>query len=159
LVFIDKPVAGSLADAIAIFELAAINKTPCFSSSSLRFSPGVRALRENPKLGKVLGCAAWGPCSLEPHHPDLFWYGVHGVEALYTIRGPGCEKVTRTHTKAADVVVGTWKDGRIGSYRGIRAKKNYDFGAVVFGSDANLADHFSAGYRPLVEEICKFFRT
>ncbi len=40
-VFIDKPVAGSLADAIAIFELARATNTPCFSSSSLRFSPGI----------------------------------------------------------------------------------------------------------------------
>ncbi len=42
-VFIDKPVAGSLADAIAIFELARETGTPCFSSSSLRFSPGFAA--------------------------------------------------------------------------------------------------------------------
>jgi hypothetical protein len=158
LVFIDKPIAGSLADAIAIFELSRKYKTPCFSSSSLRFSPGVISVRDNPKVGKVLGCAAWGHCSIEPHHPDLFWYGVHGVEELYTIMGPGCEKVTRTNTKGADVVVGTWKDGRIGSYRGLRAGK-YDFGVVVFGSKNNVHANCNAGYEPLVEEICKFFRT
>jgi hypothetical protein len=158
LVFIDKPIAGSLADAIAIFELSRRYKTPCFSSSSLRYSPGVVAMRDNPKLGKVLGCAAWGPCSIEPHHPDLFWYGVHGVEELYAIMGPGCEKVTRTHSKDADVVVGTWKDGRIGSYRGLRAGK-YDFGALVFGSKSNLPADCNSGYQPLMEEICKFFRT
>ena len=41
-VFIDKPVAGTLADAIAIYDLARESGTPCFSSSSLRFSPGSR---------------------------------------------------------------------------------------------------------------------
>ena len=46
-VFIDKPVAGSLADAIAIFDLARETGTPCFSSSSLRFSPGVSPMRAN----------------------------------------------------------------------------------------------------------------
>ena len=81
-VFIDKPVAGSLADAIAIFELARTTNTPCFSSSSLRFSPGIAGMRTNAKVGDVLGCDAYGPCSLEEHHPDLFWYGVHGVETL-----------------------------------------------------------------------------
>ena len=40
--FIDKPVAGSLADAVQIFELARKYKTPCFSSSSLRFTPSSR---------------------------------------------------------------------------------------------------------------------
>jgi hypothetical protein len=157
-VFIDKPVAGSLADALLIFALARKYKTPCFSSSSLRFSPGIAAMRDNPKLGAVIGCDAWGPCALEPHHPDLFWYGVHGVEMLYTIMGPGCEKVTRAHSKDADLVTGVWKDGRIGAYRGLRRGK-YDFGAMVFGAKDNLLAGPYAGYRPLVEEICKFFRS
>jgi hypothetical protein len=157
-IFIDKPVAGSLADALMIFAAARKYKTPCFSSSSLRFSPGIAAMRDNPKLGKVVGCDAWGPCALEPHHPDLFWYGVHGVEALYTIMGTGCVKVTRVHSKDADLVTGIWKDGRIGTYRGLRTGK-YDFGAMVFGSKNNLPAGSYAGYRPLVEEICKFFRT
>ena len=38
-VFIDKPVAGTLADAVAIFQLAEKYGTPCFSSSSLRYNP------------------------------------------------------------------------------------------------------------------------
>ena len=53
--FIDKPLAGSLADAIAIFKLAKETKTPCFSSSSLRFSPGIASLRDNPKVGERAG--------------------------------------------------------------------------------------------------------
>ena len=35
--FIDKPLAGSLADCIEIFRLAKEKNVPCFSSSSLRF--------------------------------------------------------------------------------------------------------------------------
>ncbi|MBI2477119.1 MAG: Gfo/Idh/MocA family oxidoreductase, partial [Planctomycetia bacterium] len=34
-VFVDKPIAASLTDAIEIFRLAAEHKVPCFSSSSL----------------------------------------------------------------------------------------------------------------------------
>src|SRR5207237_818609 len=111
-VFIDKPVAGSLADAVAIFRLAREHGTPCFSSSSLRFGPDVRKLRGDPRVGQVLGCSAYGPCPLEPHHPDLFWYGIHGVETLFTLMGPGCVSVVRAHTADTDLVVGTWKDGR-----------------------------------------------
>lgn len=37
--FIDKPAAGTLADAIAIYDLAQKHNVPCFSSSSIRFSP------------------------------------------------------------------------------------------------------------------------
>jgi predicted dehydrogenase len=157
-VFIDKPVAASLADAIQIYQLAKETKTPCFSSSSLRFSPSIQGMRHNPKVGDVLGCAAYGPCPLEAHHPDLFWYGIHGVETLFTIMGPGCESVTRTHTKGTDLVTGTWKDGRVGTFRGIREGKA-EYGATVFGSKGIVPSGGSGGYEPLVVEICKFFQT
>jgi predicted dehydrogenase len=156
--FIDKPVAGTLADAIEIYDLARANNVPLFSSSSLRFSAGIAGMRSNEKLGAVLGCDAYGPCSLEEHHPDLYWYGIHGVETLYTIMGPGCETVTRVNQKGTDFVTGTWKDGRVGTFRGIRAGKA-DYGATVFGSKAVLPAGGYGGYKPLVVEFCKFFRT
>src|SRR5262249_17243145 len=90
-VFIDKPVAATLADALQIFDLARDTKTPCFSSSSLRFAPAVQEVRNHPKIGDVLGCDAYGPCPIESYIGDLFWYGIHGVEILFTIMGAGCE--------------------------------------------------------------------
>jgi predicted dehydrogenase len=157
-VFIDKPVAGTLADAIAIFELAKETGTPCFSSSSLRFSPGIAGMRKYPKVGDVIGCDAYGPCHLEEHHPDLFWYGVHGVEALFTIMGPGCQSVSRVQTEGTDMVTGVWTGGRVGTFRGIRQGAS-DYGATVFGSKGIAPSGGYAGYQPLVVEICKFFRT
>jgi predicted dehydrogenase len=154
--FIDKPVAGSLADALRIYDLARRYKTPCFSSSSLRFSPGIRKMRHDPKVGDALGCDARGPCTLEKHHPDLFWYGIHGVETLYTIMGTGCVAVTRVHTRDADLVVGTWKDGRIGTFRGIR-RGNSKYGALVYGTKGIVPSGDYGGYEPLLVEICKFF--
>jgi predicted dehydrogenase len=156
--FIDKPVAGSLADAIEIFELAAQHKVPCFSSSSFRFVPGVIALKDSPKIGAVIGCDVHGPCSLEEHHPDLFWYGVHGVETLYTLMGTGCDSVVRTHTKGTDVVTGTWKDGRIGTFRGLRQGSS-GYGITVFGDKGIVREVPKSDYTPLVMEIAKCFRT
>jgi hypothetical protein len=157
-VFIDKPIAGSLADCLRIFQLAREHKVPVFSSSSLRFSPGIRRMRDDPKVGEVMGCLAYGPCPVEKHHPDLFWYGIHGVEALFTIMGTGCTSVTRTHTEGTDVVTGTWKDGRIGTFRGIR-KGQQGYGALVFGSKGIGPSGGFGGYEPLVKEICTFFKT
>jgi hypothetical protein len=157
-VFIDKPVAGSLADAVRIYDLAKKLKVPVFSSSSLRFSPGILGMRKDAKVGKVLGCAAYGPCELEKHHPDLFWYGIHGVETLFTIMGPGCKSVVRVHTPDTDLVVGTWKDGRVGTFRGIR-KGGKGYGAQVFGEKGISPSGGYGGYEPLLVEICKFFRT
>jgi predicted dehydrogenase len=156
--FIDKPLAGSLADAIAIFRLAQETKTPCFSSSSLRFSPGIANLRDNPKVGDVLGCSTHGPCHLEEHHPDLFWYGVHGAESLFTIMGTGCQTVSRTQTDGTELVVGVWNGGRIGTFRGLR-QGPLDYGATVFGSKGIVSTSGYGGYEPLIVEIVKFFKT
>lgn len=157
-VFIDKPLAGSLADCLEIARLAEETGTPWFSSSSLRFSTGIQQMRNDPPVGRVLGCAAYSPCSLEPHHPDLFWYGVHGVEILYTIMGTGCQTVSRSHTQGADLVTGVWSDGRIGTFRGIR-QGSAGYGALVFGEKGIAPAGSYDGYKPLVIEICKFFKT
>lgn len=157
-VFIDKPLAGSLADAIAIAQLAQWHQVPWFSSSALRFAPKLQMALRDPAVGPVVGCDAWGPCPIEPTHPDLFWYGIHGVEILYTVMGRGCQTVTRVHTEGADCAVGQWKDGRIGTFRGIRHGKA-DYGAVVFGSRKVVTVFGFEGYGPLVEQIGAFFRT
>lgn len=159
-VFIDKPLAGSLKDALEIQRLAKESGTPCFSASSLRWFPGVTSLVDNPKVGDITGVSAYSPCELEPHHPDLFWYGIHGVEILYTLMDTGCETVSRTSTEDFDYVVGTWKDGRIGTFRGIR-KGKAEFGATAFGTKGiQKSDPVSGNlYIPLVNHIVNFAQT
>ncbi len=157
-VFIDKPMAGDLADVLEIFRLADEAKVPCWSSSSLRYSPGIISMRHSDELGEVMGCAAFGPCALEAHHPDLYWYGVHGVEILFTIMGPGCQSVRRVQTEGTEHVVGCWDGGRIGTFRGLRSGKK-DYGAMVFGSRKVMPSGRYEGYQPLVDEIVTFFRT
>lgn len=157
--YIDKPLAGSLAEAIAIDMLAERHNVPWFSASSLRFGPGIHRYRKgSEKTGRIVGVSAWSPAPIEPHHPDLFWYGIHGVEILYTIMGPGCVSITRTHTKGTDVVTGTWADGRIGVFRGIR-KGPHTYGAIVFGEKAIVRTADFQGYKHLVKEIAEFFVT
>lgn len=156
-VFIDKPVAGSLADAVAIYRAAEHFGVPMFSSSSLRWIGQAQEVRGGSQ-GRVLGCETYSPCSLEATHPDLYWYGIHGVEALYAVMGPGCETVTRAGTEGCDVVVGVWNDGRIASFRGIRE------GAAGYGGNAYCENAIVPlgpfdGYGPLIERIVHLFRT
>jgi len=157
-IFIDKPIAGSLADVLKLFALAKEHQTPMFSSSSLRFYANFRNLKKESKAGNILGCLVYGPCSLEPHHPDLFWYGVHGIETIYTIMGPGCKSVARMHTRDTDIVTGAWADGRVATFRGIRPKSP-PYGAVIFGDKGVEPIVGSGTYKPLAIEIAKFFRT
>ena len=149
---------ASLADVLAIFRLARDHNVPCWSSSSLRFDTGIAGVRNRPELGEIRGCDTHGPCSLEPHHPDLYWYGVHGVEALFTIMGPGCRVIQRVQTDDTEFVVGVWKDGRIGTYRGLRSGKK-DFGALIYGTKGIVTAERESGYEGLVNEILKFFKT
>ena len=156
-VFIDKPVAGSLRDAIAIYEEARRLKVPMFSCSSLRFSREVVKMREGA-VGKIIGCDAFSPCPLEPTHPDLFWYGIHGVETLFTVMGPGCKSVVRVKTDGSDVVVGKWEDGRIGTFRGIRASRRGN-GGTAFGTKGIQTFGRPDRFEPMLIEIIKFFRS
>ena len=156
--FIDKPMAGSLADVLEIFRLAEENNVPCWSSSSLRYSPGIVEMKKTHAVGDILGCDAFSPCSLEAHHPDLYWYGVHGVEILFAVMGTGCESVRRVQTPDFEFVVGLWEGGRIGTYRGIR-KGRSGYGAMVFGTKGVTQSGKYGGYEPLVDEIIKFFKT
>ncbi|MCX6904747.1 MAG: gfo/Idh/MocA family oxidoreductase [Verrucomicrobia bacterium] len=156
--FIDKPAAGSLADVIAIYDLARQRNVPCFSSSSLRFGAGVQALRTNATLGEIAGAITWGPCSYQEGTPDMFFYGIHGIEALFTLMGTGCETVARVQARDADVLTGVWTDGRVGTYRGLKRHKE-EFGAVAFGTKGIAPAGKSGDYDELCREIGKFFKT
>lgn len=153
-VFIDKPLAASLPDVLRIFDEAKAAGVPIFSSSSLRFGKSTLAARAGA-LGKITHCVASSPASLEPHHVDLYWYGIHGCESLYTVMGPGCISVQRGTTADGKIeVTGAWPEGRIGIFRegkGYSGKATGDQGEGPIGA--------YEGYDPLVYEIVKFFKT
>jgi len=157
-VFIDKPMAASLADVLAIFEAAKKYDVPVFSASSLRYPKKIQAARAG-EFGRVIGADTYSPCKLEPTHPDLFWYGIHGVEPLFTVMGTGCESVVRVSQEEVDLVVGTWKDGRVGTLRGLRGKVA-PYGCEIFAEKGGrMALGGYEGYKPLLIEIMKFFKT
>ena len=160
-VFIDKPLAGSLKDGREIARLSKESGTPFFSASSIRFYESIVKTKEDPDLGKIIGCESFGHFSTEPHHPDLFWYGVHAVEGLFSVMGAGCESVTRVDAGDYMLVVGKWKDGRIGTFRGMK-KGGKEYGVTVFGEKgerSSLAVKGKNGYGNLIAEIVKFFKT
>lgn len=156
-VFIDKPIGASLPQAIAIFQLAKKYNVPVFTSSALRFVPQNQKIR-NGELGKVLGIDCFSPSKNEPSHPDFSWYGIHGVETLFTTMGTGCVSVNRMSSEGTDVVVGKWNDGRIGTFRGRRTGKAL-YGGTAFTSDGEVSVGGYEGYGYLLDEILKFFKT
>jgi hypothetical protein len=154
-VFIDKPLASTLEDALAIDQLAKQMHIPWFSSSSLRYSD-----IENMKTPDAIGAIVWGPGPLEAHHKlDMTWYGIHAVEMLYTLFGPGCVEVTRMKSPDEDVITARWKDGKIGT---VHLQRPYGkFGAVVFlkNNKLNAEPDIQFSYVPLVRAIVGFMQT
>ena len=153
-VFIDKPIAGTLVDAIKIFDEAKKASVPVFSSSSLRFGKNTQAVRGG-SVGTVKQAETTSPASLEVTHPDLFWYGIHGVESLFTVMGTGCVSVKRGTTAEGKITVtGTWEGGRTGTFteaKGHTGKAVGDKGEAPIGS--------YDGYDPLLFAAVHFFRT
>ncbi|MEI6324766.1 MAG: Gfo/Idh/MocA family oxidoreductase [Gemmataceae bacterium] len=171
--YIGRPLAASFAEALAIIGVARDTKTPCWTSSQHRFSPGFIGMRNHPEVGKVQGCDVYGGCPIEPHHAELFWHGIHGVETLITIMGPGCESVRCTSTPFAESITGVWADGRVGTYRGIKTG-SVKYSATVFGdrgvSTSGIYGHGVPvkgivpvndkymGYEGIALEMARFFK-
>lgn len=152
--YIDKPLAGSLRDGMEIFRLAQAANVPVFTASSLRFASNTLAVRAGA-IGIVTNAVTSSPAHLEPHHPDLFWYGIHGVESLFTVMGPGCISVKRgTNDTGGIMVTGTWPDGRTGTF-----SEGKGYTGTAQGTRGQSAVGSYDGYAPLVAEIVKFLQT
>jgi len=156
--YIDKPFACSLADAKKIANLAEKKNLPVFSSSSLRYAPELVEFMKEPR--KIIGAISYGPAALHERNPGLFHYGIHAVEVLYTIMGPGCQRVTCTTEKDCDVVTGQWKDGRLATIRGTRSGASA-YGALVFTDKKTIPLEIGTKYiyRELLKQIVSMFET
>ena len=159
-VFIDKPIGGSLADVIRIQEAAKKAGVVYFCSSSLRFAASTQAVHHG-SVGKVKTAYTTSPASLEPHHPDLYWYGIHGCESLYAAMGTGCLSVKRDKSAAGMIqVTGNWGDGRVGIYREAdRKAKGGPYGGKAVGEKGEADIGKFDGYEVLLESVVKMFRT
>ncbi|MBN1444885.1 MAG: Gfo/Idh/MocA family oxidoreductase [Candidatus Omnitrophica bacterium] len=102
-VFIDKPLTDNEDDLKAFVKYFKMNK-PLLSSSSVRYSKDIENFsRENREKVEFVRCLM-----------SKFWetYGVHAMEGLYKILGPGIKSVTNLGDKNINVVYLEYNDGR-----------------------------------------------
>lgn len=161
-VFVDKPFSLCSKESQSMMELAQKYDISLMSCSALRFAEGlIKAIAQTDK-GAIIGADCYGPLALQSTQPGLFWYGIHTADMLYHILGKGCHTVDSSTNEDHDIIVGTWKDGRMGTIRGNR-KGNNMFGGVIHreqGSDfIDIYAHEKPYYASLLEHVMRMFTT
>ena len=109
-------------------------------------------------MGKVVKVQGSSPLNKIQYHPDLFFYGIHGVEAVYAVMGTGCVSVSRKTEGDADLTTGKWKDGRIGVYYGVLKGKEMPM-LRVWGTEGTTDSVGPDEYDGLIRAIAEFFQT
>lgn len=163
-VFIDKPIAHNLADAMKIYEAGRKANAQYFSSSALRFTKVTSAVRAG-EYGKIRSASLIAPSPLEEQgtHNYYTWYGIHGFEPLVTVMGTGVDKVSCFRNDTDDVINATWKDGRMASLHLTRNSWRYS-GYILPEKPKSAKEPVVVydgyqGYEPLLKEILTFFKT
>lgn len=157
-VFIDKPLAATLADCVKIVDEAAAAGVPVFTSSALRYGKSTQEVRGG-KIGEVKSVEAHSPAKQEKSHVDLYWYGIHGVESIFTVLGKGAVSVQRGTTADGLIEVrGEWSGGRTGVFRESNTTDRKGFGGMAKGEQGELAIGAFEGYEPLLIAVAEFFR-
>ncbi len=157
--YVDKPFTCTVADAIEMVRLAERTGTLLLHGSALRFADEVDKFRGlESRLGALQGLLTYGPAKRTSGNPGLLHYGIHAVEVLYALMGPGCTNVTAVHTDGADVVTGRWRDGRLATVRGALTGATA-YGVMGFCEQAVYRSHVSTrnAYRNLLRAMIESF--
>lgn len=157
--YIDKPLACTLEDAQRILDAARRTRTPCYSASSLRFADEAQQI-DRERLGELVAIDAFGPGELHPTMSCTFFYGVHTVEMVDTLWGPGVARARAVARRDRQLIDLEYRDGR---YAHLRLERSgaYDFGATVHGKKSvhQFRVNFTHVYDRLVERLAWFFQT
>lgn len=100
-VFVDKPLACTVADAQAIIDAAVAHDAPLTSSSALRWVPDTDALAAALD-GPAHAVVTSGPADPGSEHGGVFFYGIHPVDVALRL-APGALSAVHTHTTDSTV--------------------------------------------------------
>ena len=134
-VFVDKPLADTVANGKRILEIAREQNVPLWSSSSLRFVTGLIEARQ--AVAEPLSATFFGPLGKAASGSDIIWYGVHTVEMLTSAMGPGAATVRAVKDGQGAVAVLQYDDDR----RGI---VEFNTGIWTYGGRIASADGVAA---------------
>jgi len=155
--YIDKPLTCDLSQARQMLDVSRKRGARCYSASSLRFAAEITHL-PRADLGRLAAIDSFGPGQINPAMQGLFYYGVHAIEMVDAIWGPGVKRVSAIRLPDRDLADLEYHDGRYARLR-MERRGCYDFGATVHGEKevcqfkVNLADVYGG----LVQGMTRFF--
>jgi predicted dehydrogenase len=159
--WIDKPLACSTRDAESIIHLAEKKNTPLFSASSLRYAPEiVDVLNSREELGAPVAVDVYGAQLKKPRNPGWFNYGIHSVEMLIALLGPGFKEVTYVAAGTTEHAASVWDGDAVGSVT-LAAKGEGAFGFTYIGEKKTRSARVNGSviYRELLKQMVGFFTT
>ena len=129
----------------------------CLAGASRYFDKTHASAESTPAQGAL----SYGPAPILAHHPDLFFYGIHATEALFTVMGGDCLEVRRTSGRDVSVVTGLWRGGRVGTLHALHRlpMDSTQYKLVRFGEKSVVEQKSLGDYTPLLREIVRFFET
>ncbi|MGQ9454472.1 MAG: Gfo/Idh/MocA family protein [Armatimonadota bacterium] len=155
-IFVDKPLADSVANAKQILETATKNNTAFFSCSSLRFVP--QLIQACAKVASPSRVSTFGPLGQAPAGSSIIWYGVHSVEMMQCALGRGAATVRAVADDMGVILMVDYNDSRKGLVELCHNSSHY--GGSLRGREAAafIADT-SRLYSDLLRVIIKFFES
>jgi len=158
-IFLDKPLADSLAHGRAIVEEAAAADVPFFCSSALRYDPSVVAAAV--QMPAPATATVFGPLGTAASGSSLLWYGVHTFEMLQRLMGRGAVTIKATAKTQGWVIQVVYSDHRLGIVE--LTKEDYRYGGQLrdrTGRQVEFAvKDCAVFYDALMTRIADFFRT
>ena len=160
-IFLDKPFADSLENALRIHTLAKEKNISYFTASSLRYIQELDAALDGVNE-PVNDACVWGPLGKTPDGSSgLIWYGIHTFEMLQRIMGNGAIAVSAVPDVKGVVCIVTYKDGRRGVVELSRGE--FVYGGTLRGKTRDFRRDFTYTgavplYSPLIKEIGRFFK-
>lgn len=154
-IFVDKPLADTLAHGQEMVVSAMEHNIPLFSSSSLRFSPALKSARAIVKKPRL--CSVYGALGTPPSGSGIVWYGVHVFEMLQWIMGSGAERVFMRYDPLGALITVDYDNRRRGIIELTRGVWSY---GGILRDNWKAAPFFVDGsvlYYNQLFEIKKFF--
>ncbi len=157
-IYVDKPLADSMENAMAMVQAARRENIRFFTASALRYDIEIaRSISANPNPS---GAFVYGALGKAPAGSSIVWYSIHCFEILELAMGRGAAALTWIPDRRGAVCHVAYRDGR-------RGVIEFTHGCWEYGGILHMPDGRHESFRnsreqsfyvPLLRDCVSFFR-